>query len=465
MMIILRPVEHEGGAFERHRVLRVFEIALAELVRDHARLHDRAVEEIAREVDEARFGLHRRVECLDDRTVFRELALVVLAEGLAVDRHRILVDEALGDQLGSHRRYAAGAMVFLGEVFACRLKVHQQRDLVADLVPVVVVELDAEVLGDRVEMDRCVGRPADRRVHTDRILEGLARHDLGRAKILPHHLNDAATGLVGALTALAIGGRDRGRAGQAHAQRFGEAVHGRGRAHRVAMAGRGGGRGYEINHLILRDLTAREHFARLPRDSAGTGALTPEPAVEHRPDVHRDRRHVDRRRRHQAGRGRLVTARGQHHAVERVAVEQLHQPEIGEVAVERRGRALAGFLNGMNREFHRDAAGLADALADALGEFKVMPVTRREIRTRLRDTDDRLAGLQLLARQAEIEVALEIEARHLRIIGIVEPVARTQASNLGFRRLLGQSGNLSFCWGRDGPGAGRTSSGWRVLRV
>ena len=43
----------------------------------------------------------------------------------------------------------------------------------------VVVEVDAYVLGDRIEVDRRVGGAADRRVHHDHVLEGFPRHDLG----------------------------------------------------------------------------------------------------------------------------------------------------------------------------------------------------------------------------------------------------------------------------------------------
>ena len=87
----------------------------------------------------------------------------------------------------------------------------------------------------------------------------------------------------------------------------------------------------------------------------------------------------------------------QHDAVERIAVEHLDQAEIGEVAVERRGRPLAGFLDRMHRELEGDAAGGADALAHALGELEVVAVARRQIGAGLRDADDRLAGAQLLA--------------------------------------------------------------------
>src|SRR5215204_1424088 len=77
----------------------------------------------------------------------------------------------------------------------------------------------------------------------------------------------------------------------------------------------------------------------------------------------------------------------------------------------------------MRRELEADAAGRNDALAHALRELEVVAVARREIGAGLGDADDRLARLQLLRSQAEIEVALDIERGHS---GIVEPEARTK---------------------------------------
>ena len=83
------------------------------------------------------------------------------------------------------------------------------------------------------------------------------------------------------------------------------------------------------------------------------------PAVQHRPAREHDRRDVDGRRRHDAGRRGLVAAGGQHDAVERIAVEHLDQAEIGEVAVERGGRPLAGLLDRVDRELERRCRRLA----------------------------------------------------------------------------------------------------------
>jgi hypothetical protein len=78
-----------------------------------------------------------------------------------------LVDAPCLDQLAHHRRHAAGAVIFLAEIEAGRLHVDQQRHVVADASPVVDRELHADVAGDGVDVDRRVGRAADRRIDDD----------------------------------------------------------------------------------------------------------------------------------------------------------------------------------------------------------------------------------------------------------------------------------------------------------
>ena len=241
-----------------------------------------------------------------------------------------------------------------------------------------------------------------------------------------HHFDDAPAGFVGDLAALAMGRGDRRAAGQAHAERLGERVHGRGGAHRVAMADRGRGGRDDLHELLIVDLALGEIRARAPDDRARAGALAMMPAVVHRAAREHDGRNVDRRRRHDAGRSCLVAAGRQHHAVEKIAHQHLDEAEIGEIAVERRGRPLARFLNGVDRKFERHAAGCCDPVAHSLGELEVMAIAGRKIGAGLRDADDRLARAELGGRQAEIEIALEIERRHARVLRIVEPQARTQ---------------------------------------
>ena len=159
----------------------------------------------------------------------------------------------------------------------------------------------------------------------------------------------------------------------------------------------------------------------MPDDGAGADEFSVVMAVEHGTAGQHDRRDVDGRRRHQAGRSRLVAAGGQHHPVERIAVKHFDEPEKGEIAVERGGRTLAGFLQRVDRKFHRNAAGLADAVFDAGGELQVMAVARHQVAACLGDADDRLARLQLGTRQAVVEKALQIKRGHPRLGRIVEP--------------------------------------------
>jgi hypothetical protein len=148
-------------------------------------------------------------------------------------------------------------------------------------------------------------------------------------------------------------------------KRLGQRIHRRGGAHGVAMADRGRGRTDDLDEFTVVDLALGQLFARLPHHRARAGALAMVPAVEHRPAREHDGRNIHRRRSHDLRRRRLVAAGGQHHRIERVAVEHLDQRQILQVAIQAGGRALAGFLNRMQRKLEGDAARLADALAGA----------------------------------------------------------------------------------------------------
>src|SRR5260370_13107441 len=104
------------------------------------------------------------------------------------------------------------------------------------------------------------------------------------------------------------------------------------------------------------------------------------------------------------------------------------------MAVNGSGRALARLLHRMHWKFKGDAASIANPFADPLGEFQMVPIAGREVRTALGDAHDRLGGCEFLLSQAKIEVALEIERCHTRIVGIVEPQLRAQAPSIPSHR-------------------------------
>ena len=89
------------------------------------------------------------------------------------------MDALVLHQFAHHGRHAAGAVIFLAEIEAGGLHVHQQRNVVAVLLPVVDRKLDADVTGQRVDVDRRVGRAADRRIDGDAVLERFARQYVG----------------------------------------------------------------------------------------------------------------------------------------------------------------------------------------------------------------------------------------------------------------------------------------------
>ena len=315
------------------------------------------------------------------------------------------------------------------------------------LLPVLDVELDADVAGDGDHVRRTVGRAPGRGGHRDRVLERLPRHDLRGLEVLPDHLDDPLARQIGHLRPLAIRCGDRGAAGERHAQRLGHGVHGRGRAHRVAVADRWCRRAGHLHELLDVDLALGEELAGVPDDRPGAGEAALVVAVQHRPAREDDGRDIDGGGGHDERRRGLVAARRQHDTVDRVAVQDLDTGEVLKIAVEHRRRPLARLLDRMDRELDRDASHVADAGAHAVGEIEMVAVAGCQVGARLGDADDRPARLQLLAGETVVEIALEIERRHVDV-GVVEPpvlrpeppfrlVSHTKSSpNLKRRRAL-----------------------------
>ncbi len=124
--------------------------------------------------------------------------------------------------------------------------------------------------------------------------------------------------------------------------------------------------------------------------------------------------------------------------VQRVAMQDLDQPQIRQVAIQRCGRPFARLLDGVHGKFQRHPASVADTITHPAGQLEMVAVARRKIGTSLRDTDDGLARLQFLAREPIVHVALDIERRHARVGGVVEPPAAAQCGSIRFRCIHGR---------------------------
>src|SRR4029078_1691063 len=89
-------------------------------------------------------------------------------------------------------------------------------------------------------------------------------------------------------------------------------------------------------------------------------------------------------------------------------------------------RTFARLLDWVTRKLKGDPARRPDSVAHALGELEIVAGAGRQDRAGLRDADDRFSGPQLRRRQPVVEIALEVERRHARVIGIIEPELGSQ---------------------------------------
>ncbi|MNG02713.1 hypothetical protein D3C84_857540 [compost metagenome] len=82
----------------------------------------------------------------------------------------------------------------------------------------------------------------------------------------------------------------------------------------------------------------------------------------------------------------------------------------------------------MDREFHGNAAGIANARLDPLRKFQMVTVARGQVAASLGDANDRAARLQLFTGHAVVHVAFDIQGSHVGVGRVVEPLLTAQAA-------------------------------------
>ena len=243
----------------------------------------------------------------------------------AVDGRLVAVEQARAlEQLAHDQRDAAGLVHVERGVAAARPHVGDERGPVGDRAELVDVERDAELVGDRQQVQDAVGRAAGRGHAGDPVLERRAGHDRRRPDVAADEVHDQLAGSVGRRASLA--GSSAGMPLRPAGESPMNSMH---RAHRVgrvlaaAGARSGAGRVLDLVQLVERDLagpvgadrlvdaTRRSPFrwplvdARVDRPVVEDETRHVEPAERHRRAGHRlvaGRR--GRRRRRAAGRGR-----------------------------------------------------------------------------------------------------------------------------------------------------------------
>ena len=91
----------------------------------------------------------------------------------------------------------------------------------------------------------------------------------------------------------------------------------------------------------------------------------------------------------------------------------------------------------MHGEYERNPARIADPIAHALLEIEVMTVAGRKVGPRLRDSDNRLAGLHLVLRDPVVGIPFDINRGHAGVMDVVEPGPGTEPPGVLGRGQLG----------------------------
>ena len=237
-----------------------------------------------------------------------------------------------------------------------RLQVDQQGHPGADAVEVLQRQVDPQPAGQGQQVDDAVGRPADGGQGDDRVAERPGPQEAAGPAVGGDQLDGQPAALVGPLQQPAVGCRGAGDAGDGGPEGLGQAGHGRGGAHGVAVAAAADHRRLGLEEGVPGQ-PARPHLlAEAPHVGAAAQRGAPEVPGEHRPAGHDQGRQVDRGRRHEQGRDGLVAAAEQHGPVDRVGPQQLLGGHRGQVAPEHRRRPHLGLAQRHHRQVQRDPA-------------------------------------------------------------------------------------------------------------
>ena len=181
MVEVLRPIKDDGAPLKTIWVGRIRQVARAKFFRDYRSFHDRAVKQIALEIDEAGGSHHWRGDLPDDIAIGAAALLAIFSDGFAIGRPGIrLWQQPCGEQFADHRRYASGPVEIFAKIFARRLKIDQKRHLMTQVLPIIIVQRDAQVFGDTVEVNGRIGRAADGRIDHNGVFEGFTGHNAVR---------------------------------------------------------------------------------------------------------------------------------------------------------------------------------------------------------------------------------------------------------------------------------------------
>ena len=161
-MIVFRAVKHDRSALESIRINRIREVAIAELFGNDTGFHNGIVEKVALQDEETSRFPQRLVNRIDHPFIKNFCFSAVFTHRFAIHGDDFLVNKLLFHQFVHNSGNPACAVVFFTEVFAGGLQVDQQGNVVPEGLPVIDAEFDADMAGNRIDVNGGIGRTTDR---------------------------------------------------------------------------------------------------------------------------------------------------------------------------------------------------------------------------------------------------------------------------------------------------------------
>ena len=356
-----------------------------------------------------------------------------VADGAAGDAGRIEIEQRL--ELAQEGGQAAGVVEMLHVVRAGRLEVEQHRDLAAQSIEDLEVDVHAGAAGYGRQVNQAIGGSADRLQDDHGIAHGGCGDQvawLGRAG--DGHLGGALAAGLGNAAAVGVRGGRGGAHGQRQAQRFDQAGHGAGRAHQPCRCRQKGEA--SADQLDLGDVDGAGAVLRPEPAAIGAGAqhFASVMAHHHRPGRQHDGRQIDAGSGHDLRRQGLVAAADQHYRVHRLRTDHFLRIHRHQVAQEHRGGMGETLADGDGGKHHRQTAGEHDAALYALDQVRHVAVAGIEVAEGIGHTDDRaIEGVVGIAGRLDEGFAQEQRETGVTVAG--QPLAQTP-NGVSFPRIF-----------------------------
>ena len=248
-------------------------------------------------------------------------------------------------------------MKVLHVVLARRFQVDQNRHFAAELVEGIEIDFVRCAVGDRGQMNKTVGRAADRLHHDLGIPERRRRQDLARLRSLGfRHRRRHFSACFGGTKALGMRRRDRRAHRQRQAKRLGHASHRARRPHHHAGADRWREPPVDRLDLTIVDLAGAVLRPQPPAIGAGPQHLALVMPDNHRPDGNDNGRQIGADRGHDLRRQGLVASADHDDGVHRLGADHLLGIHRHQVAQIHRGRKCKALGDRDGRKHHRHRA-------------------------------------------------------------------------------------------------------------